>query len=266
MDSKKDTTPVVVESSAQGTSFIKRELNGASFLTLEHIGHMLLTVVVAGLLASGVNVAISLWTGGVGDNPLLHILEPMAALSIITALIVLVPILIVLDRRTRSEWRIRTGYTDRLAYKVPVYTALGLLIAAKTLVFIQALTIVVASLTLIGIKDASVGTMYLTDFLPAIIGTAIFGGVAWYVFKLAKGRDNGRMFSVVMAVLGTAMAVALFVTIVVQNHNTKADTNTNTTQPTTGGSMTPYNSDGSGTDNGGSGVNYFDGNGNSLNY
>ncbi|HSW81801.1 MAG TPA: hypothetical protein VLG40_05420 [Candidatus Saccharimonas sp.] len=262
-ENQRDTTPVTVESSANGTSFIKRELNGSSFLTLEHVGHMLLTVVIAGLLASGINVAISMWTGGVGDNPLLHILEPMAALSITTALIVLVPLLVVLDRRTRAEWRVRAGYTDRLAYKVPVYTALGLLIAAKTLAFIQAMTIVVTSLTLIGVKDASVGTMYLTDFLPAIIATAIFGGAAWYVFKLAKGRDNGRMFSLVMAVLGVAMAVTLFITIVVQNHNSKAEPVSN---PPSGGSMVPLDGGGSNSGNGGSGVNYFDGNGSPLNY
>lgn len=263
-ENQKDTTPVAVESSANGTSFIKRELNGASFLTLEHVGHMLLTVVIASLLASGVNVAMSMWTGGVGNNPLFHVLEPMAAMTIISALIILVPVLIVLDRRTRAEWRLRTGYTDRLAYKVPVYTALGLLITAKTLAFIQAIAVVVTSLTLIGVKGADVGSMYLSDFLPAIIATAIFGGAAWYVFKLAKGRDNGRMFSLIMAVLGVAMAAALFITVIVQNHNDKAEPVTNPSSG--GGTMVPFDS-GSGSGNGGSGgVNYFDGNGNPLNY
>jgi hypothetical protein len=227
--------PVAPE--AKGKGFIARELNGASFLTLEHIGHMALVVIVSGLIVSGIGAAFSMWfgTAGVshaflGDAASLlggmgtKTLEATMALGIVAALIVLVPALVILDRRTRAEWHKRPGYAGRLAYKVPVYTALAALAAVLVTLKIQMLYVVISSLAFIGVQGAEIGDMYMQSFIPALIAYAVFGVAAWYVFNLAKGRDNGRLFSLAKAVGGGILAVALFITSLVILHDTKTDT------------------------------------------
>ncbi len=223
-------TPVVAPAPAvipsAGGQFLKRELNGATFLSLEHLGHMLLVVVVAALLAMGISMAISIWTGasamgasmmgglGLIASGGVAYLQAMAAVGIVAALVVLVPLLVVLDRRTRAEWMKRRGYSGRMAYKVPVYLALGLLVSAKLIADICMVSVVISSLVQIGVPDAQIGSLYLTQFVPALIAAVVFGMAAWYVFKLAKGRDMGRQFAAFMAVLSTALVIALLITAV----------------------------------------------------
>lgn len=218
--------PVVVASQSSGNSFFKRELNGATFLSLEHVGHMLLVVAVAMLLSAGVVTAISLWTGnsgvmsalgtdlGIGGSAARYV-EATAAIGLVAGLAVLVPLLVVLDRRTRAEWLKRPGYTNRAAYKVPIYVALGALITGKVIAVIQMLTVVLSSLAVVGLSGQDIGGMYLNTFLPSLIAAVIFGAAAWYLFKLAKGRDGGRTFSAAAALLAGALAIALFVTAVI---------------------------------------------------
>ena len=226
--------PAVMPSA--GGLFLKRELNGASFLSLEHVGHMVLVVVVAALVAMGIDTAISIWTGSpamsmmgslstiLGDSGAAQI-EALSSISIVAALLVLVPLLVVLDRRTRAEWMKRRGYSGRLAYKVPVYTALGVLIAAKLTAVIVMVGVVLSSLVQIGVPNFQVGELYLTQFVPALVAALVFGVAAWYVFKLAKGRDMGKQFAMLMAVLGTALVISLLITAVSVLHS-KAATNT----------------------------------------
>lgn len=223
---KTETTTAATDG---GNSFIKRELNGATFLTLEHVLHMALVVAVAALLVAGILTAIDLWTGNGGVMSAFTMMagmgigtakyaEASSAIGIVAALVILVPGLVILDRRTRAEWLKRDGYAGRVAYKVPLYTALGLLVVAKVVAVIQMVTVVLNSLAVIGLNNNGVGDMYLYEFLPAAIAALVFGGSAWYLFKLAKGRDNGKMFSMLAALLGAALAIALFVTAVVTLH------------------------------------------------
>ena len=228
------SAPVAPESN--GKSFIKRELNGATFLTLEHIGHMALVVVVSGLILSGICSALSMWFGtngmastmflgsaGVLGGAGLQALESSLSLGIVAALVVLVPALVILDRRTRAEWNKRRGFAGRLAYKVPVYGALAvlgiLLVASK----IQALYVIIASLAYVGVPGVPIADMYVGNFIPAVLGMAVFGGTLWYVFNLAKGRDYGRKFSMLAAVVGVVVAVALFITSLVVMHDGTKD-------------------------------------------
>lgn len=237
------TAPVEVPATNTGNSFWKRELNGATFLSLEHAGHMILVVVIAFLLSVGVVTAISLWTGnsGVlsawGTMPTIGGMaaapvEADAAIGIVAALAVLVPFMVVLDRRTRAEWVKRPGYMGRAAYKVPLYLALGTLVAAKLCAVIQMFTVVLTSLAVIGVKGNGIGDMYLYQFLPAAIAAIVFGAAAWYLFKLAKGTDLGRTYSMGVTLLALALAVALFVTAVIVKHTPA----TNNTMPSGGSS------------------------------
>lgn len=220
----------VAPTTTSGSSFLKRELNGATFLSLEHALHMVLVVVVAALLSAAVVTAISLWTAssGVlsafGTFPMIggsaaKYVEATMSISLVAALVVLVPALLVLDRRTRAEWLKRPAYTARAAYKVPVYLALGVLVALKVAAVIQMVTVVLNSLAVIGVNGYAVGDMYLYQFLPAAVAAVIFGAAAWYVFKLAKGRDNGKMFSMLVAVVSAILVIALFITAVVTLRN-----------------------------------------------
>jgi len=224
-----EPAPAVVTTQTAGESFWKRELNGATFLSLEHAGHMILVVIVAALLSVGVVTAISLWTGSSGllsalgaasliGGSAAKYVEANTAIALVAALVVLVPLMVVLDRRTRAEWLKRTGYADRVAYKVPLYLALGVTVAAKLFAIVQMLTVILTSLAVIGVNGNGVGDMYLYQFLPSAITAVIFGGTAWYLFKLAKGRDNGRAFSTLVMLLSGALAVALFVTAVITLH------------------------------------------------
>jgi hypothetical protein len=242
-------TPVAPESKSKG--FIKRELNGATFLTLEHIAHMALVVVVSGLIVSGLGAAFSLWFGAggmsqalLGDASLLlggmggKTLEATMALGVVAALLVLVPALVILDRRTRAEWHKRPGYAGRLAYKVPVYGALAVLAAILIVLKIQLVYVIISSLAFIGVQGAQIGDMYLHSFIPTLIAYAVFGAAAWYVFNLAKGRDNGRLFSLAKAVGGGVLAVALFITALVALHDGKNDTTLPATRGESDGSTT----------------------------
>jgi hypothetical protein len=224
-----DATPVATATSG-GSSFFKRELNGSTFLSLEHALHMVLVVVVAGLVCAGVITAISLWTSssgvmsGLGVLPAIggaaaKYIEANAAVGLVASLVVLVPALVILDRRTRAEWLKRPGYTNRVAYKVPIYLALGVLIAVKVAAVIQMLTVILTSLSVIGVNGYAIGDMYMNQFLPAAISAIIFGASAWYLFKLAKGRDNGKMFSTLVMVLSVILVLALFITSVVTLRN-----------------------------------------------
>ena len=223
--------PVAPQSN--GKNFLQRELNGSTFLTLEHIGHMALVVLVPVLLLAGFGAAFSMWFGTpgmaytlMGGASLLgpasmSMLTGALSLSVVAALLVLVPALVVLDRRTRAEWHKRPGFAGRLAYKVPVYTALAVLGALIVACKIQMIYVLIASLAFIGVQGAPIGSMYVNSFIPALLGLLVFGGAAWYVFTLAKGRDNGRRFSLIAAVLGAVVSAALFITTLVVLHDGK---------------------------------------------
>lgn len=221
---------------AGGNNFVKRELNGATFLSLEHLAHMVLIVLVPALITSAIAMAMNLWWGAGSPTDLLALpgmnqFATHAALTLVAALITLVPALYVLDRRTRAEWLKRPGYSDRLAYKVPVYGAVGVLAATLVALKIKLLAVVLSSLALIGVEGADISSMYLHDFLPSLISLLVFTFAFWYVFMLAKGQDHGKTFSAVLAVVGAAMVVALFITAVVTARD-KPTTDPYSTPPT----------------------------------
>lgn len=223
-----------------GESFVHRELNGATFLTLEHVAHMALAVVVPLLILGGIMSALSLWTGtpgisaglfsGMGiESASLKVLEATMALGVVAALLVLAPALVVLDRRTRAEWRKRPGYAGRLAYKVPVYTALAVLGLLAVGAFVEMVYVVITSLVFIGVANAPIGTMYVDTFIPALIAFVVVLAAAWYVFNLAKGRDYGRKFSLGVAALSVVAIVALFITSLTVLHSSNNSFSPSTT-------------------------------------
>lgn len=214
---------------------VARQLNGTSFLTLEHVGYFALVTLLPSLLLLGASTALQLWRGGssAGSSagmalPLSYSVEPImrsvdtiVAITLSAAFLVLVPLMYVLRRRTAAEYTKRPGYTSRVAYKLPVYTALAVLAAQTVGTLVSMLGVFLNSLVNIGVKGADIGAMYTTQFLPALLAFAVFGLGAWYVMWFAKGRDASKAFVGGVSLLATVMTIALFVTTMTINHDTK---------------------------------------------
>jgi hypothetical protein len=190
---------------------------------------MALVVVVAGLLAAGVSAAISLWTDSASNaGGMLSMMsvftdlkstEAVGALGLVAGLVVFTPLVVLLDRRTRAEWAKRPGFANRLAYKLPVYGALAVLLFAKLVVDVIMLSVVLQSLAYLGVSGApDMGSLYLTQFVPALVAAIAFAVVGWYVFKLAKGKDMGDMFGNTLVVGSLALVIALLITAFVVLH------------------------------------------------
>lgn len=206
-------------------SDINRQLHGTAFLSLEHWAYMVLVVVVPILLIGGFQAALSIWSNN-GMEPLMSLLMGgMAghffgnlAVTYAAALATTAPLLFVLQRRTEGELLKRPGYTQRVAYKLPIYGALAVLAVLKTLMFISLLAAFLQSLTMLGVKGADIGGLYLTQFLPSLLALLVFGAASVYLMKLAKGVNKSRQFAFAALWLSALMAVVLFTTAIMANH------------------------------------------------
>lgn len=219
-----------------------RQLSGTSFLTLEHSGYFVLIVLMPILLLLGAEVAMQLWqsnsTAGSGGTflplaftvePILRYVDTSAAVTLTATFVVLAPLLYCLRRRISAEYVKRPGYTSRVAYKLPVYTALGILAALTVSSFVAMLSTFLNSLANIGVSGADIGGMYTQQFLPALLAFAVFGMASWYTMWFAKGKDTSKVFVGVVSLLAAVMAITLFVTVLTLNHQTKS--NPTKTQP-----------------------------------
>jgi len=233
---------------------VLRQLNGTSFLTLEHVGYFALVVLMPVLLLLGAEIAIQLWQSSNSSSsgstilPLAYTVEPVmryvdtsAAVTLTAAFLVLAPLMYCLRRRVSAEYAKRPGYNTRVGYKLPVYTALGILAALTVGAFVTMISIFLNSLANIGVSGANIGQMYTQQFLPALLAFAVFGMAAWYSMWFAKGKDTSKMFVGVVALLAAVMAIALFVTTLTLNHQTKSNNGPAQTQPYPLPDDTPYN-------------------------
>lgn len=221
MDDTKSSKTAQATSKA-ATNFIARELNGATFLTLEHTAHMILVVLVPCVLLVAAWSLFTLWSGPnltivedrfalVALGMMVPQMHAMNGLWLVAALLVLTPWLVLLDRRTRAEWAKRKGYSTRLAYKLPLYGALGVTAAIIVALKICLIGVILKSLAVLGLAGTGISTMYMYEFLPALIALFTFYGVIWYLFKLAKGVDLGKAFSKSIAAASILVLVSLFV-------------------------------------------------------
>jgi hypothetical protein len=224
-----DTASTSTESPKRGMG-TSRQLSGTSFLTLEHVGYFTLVTFLPSVLIIAVLTAIDLWSNNSGGavQPLgLTTLQPIitngdnaiVAIQAAAALIVLAPLLLVLRRRTAAEYDKRTGYKNRVGYKLPVYTALALLTTATVASFASMLSVFLRSLTQIGVSGADIGKIYTAEFIPALIMFAVFSVAALYTFWFAKGRDKSKIYIGFMALISGVFAIALFVTVLNLNHD-----------------------------------------------
>jgi len=227
-----ETKAVSTSTDISPKSILERQLSGATFLTLEHVGYFILVTLMPGLLVFGALVALGMWAHSNNDviisittliGPQSTAPDMAGAMFLVAALLVLAPLLYCLRRRLAAEYRKRPGYTGRVAYKLPIYSSLAVLITLKIVMVVSMLYVFLTSLASIGIRGADIGGMYLNQFLPALLGAVVFGASAWYVLQFAKGRDMSRRFVSAILLLSAAMVVALFVTTLTINHNPRSD-------------------------------------------
>lgn len=219
---KETTTPAQAPVASPGATsgLLKKLLSGSTFMTLEHVGHMVLVFIVTALVAAGIRDAWGMWLGSTSSSSMLTAMGLGSSMSIyiVSALLVLVPLLVILDRRTRAEWQKRSAFAGTVGYKLPLYTALGAVAAALVCVKIALISVILGSLANIGVDGVDIGKMYVNQFLPELFTLVAFAGSAWYVYNLAKGRDFGRTYSAVVAVVALVVVVALYITAIVNLH------------------------------------------------
>lgn len=215
---------------------LARQLSGATFLTLEHVGYFWLVVLMPALLVTGTLIALGMWTHS-NDEAIISITsligpqfmapDTAGAMFLVAALLVLAPLLYCLRRRLAAEYAKRPGYTGRIAYKLPIYSALAVLITLKLAMVVSMLYVFLTSLASIGVSGVDIGEMYVNQFLPALLGAVVFGASAWYVLQFAKGTDRSRRFVGTITLLSAAVVVALFVTTLTLNHNPRSNRGAN---------------------------------------
>lgn len=212
--------------------YLKRSMRGTSFLGLEHTMHIAFTLIVAGLVvAGGLLVAFIAF-----DKPATTYLSPMlmhgvpragiaatafagiCALMLAAALAVLSPFLVILDRRTRAEWAKRPVFTGRLAYKLPIYIALGLVWLVNLGAIITMVWTLLYWLATLG-QFGLLASPFASHFIPAALTAVVFGLVGWYLIRLAQGQNRSQTFSLALATIGGLLALTLLVTGVLALQN-----------------------------------------------
>lgn len=192
----------------------------ASFLSLEHAARMALSVALPLLAVLGLSVVFSLWTGTsngseylvsmIINNPATQIIAS-SAVTIATALLVSGGLFWLFDRRVSGEILRRPQYRQRLAYKLPLYLAFGITAAIAFVVSIDLIATVLNSITLIGVVNTNVGELYLSRFLPEVIGLAIVASAGWYQLQLLRGNNKGRIFAPLSLVIAVVLAATLII-------------------------------------------------------
>lgn len=224
-------TPVEAPAAAPRPS---RLLSGTQFLTLEHSARMIISVILPLLVLAGLATSFSLWAS---SNDAVSVVSSFVAgaiaqtaalanIGLATALLVLTAMFWLLDKRVRRELAVRPGYHLRLGYKLPIYSAFFL--TAGLLVFgvIDLVSVLIGSLVLIG-SGADIGGMYLTHFLPVLLGMAVVGFAAWYQYKLLRGVGKSSLYGLVMGVVAVVVALTIIITTAVTAHQSSTpDTDT----------------------------------------
>ena len=225
------------------TNGMQRQLHGTAFLSLEHWAYITLAVLLPLLLLGGFHAAMAVWTNK-GTDPVAALMSGgiltqffgSLTVTFTALLLTLAPLMFILQRRTEGEFIKRSGYRHRLAYKLPIYGGLAVLAVFKVISFSSLLAAFLESLTLIGVKGADIGGLYLTQFLPSLLALVVFAAAAWYLMCLAKGYDKSSLYSLVVLCVAVLLSVALFTTAVMAAHK-----DVDRTQPMP--MPTPMNSD-----------------------
>lgn len=213
-----------------------RYLRGTSFLGLEHTFYMGLVTVLPLVVLGALGTAFSMWTSQGTDFATaalmpsamgvasLGSLGAMMAVWYAAALLVLVPAMWVLSARTHAELAKRPGFTQRLAYRLPLYASLGTLAAIALGLKVLLVSTIIYSILAIG-TGVNIGQLYLYQFLPSLAALGVVCLVGMYVWRLAQGQDRSRRFNMLSLVIAAALAGALLITAAYALHDNGTNLN-----------------------------------------
>lgn len=126
---------------------------------------------------------------------------------------------------------------DSDAYKVPLQIGAGVAIVKTGALAVTTVGVALTPLLTIQ-RGVNVGPVYLYEFLPLILATALFGFVTWYLLKLMGKQQVGKLLSLVLLVATSVVFVVGLVAVIVKSHSSD-----NRPIPATGGSSWDQGSD-----------------------
>ena len=112
----------------------------------------------------------------------------------------------------------RSAYTARLSYKVITYVGFAAIVSQLLLSVITLVTVLISSLLLIG-SESSVADLYMQVFVPALLAAFVAGLASYFMYRIVKGRNVSRLFSLVLVGLASLVVLLTIITVAVQAHD-----------------------------------------------
>lgn len=112
----------------------------------------------------------------------------------------------------------REGYTKRTAYKIVTYATFAAIFIPSVVLLAKLATILISSLVFIGAGGSGevYKSLYLAEFLPYLLGLAIFAAVLWFVKEIISGKNSSKILSLILVVASAVTLLAGTITIAIQ--------------------------------------------------
>lgn len=99
----------------------------------------------------------------------------------------------------------------------------GAAVAIVKTIILAGTTVAVGLTPLLTIqKGSNVGPVYLYDFLPLVLGTALFGFVAWYLVKLVGKQQVASLLSTIVLIATSVIFILGFVAVIIKSHSSSS--------------------------------------------
>lgn len=196
----------------------------STLLTLEYSFALTSSIIAVLMATSSITMLFALWNDASATVAMpLSWLMPIASGYVglmVAALMALVAgaVAVVLFKRVSRAVAERKGYTKRLSYKVATYGAFAFLAAYTVVLGVSLVAILLSSLVLIG-SESSISSLYLREFLPALIAFVITGMSAYWMYKIVRGVNKSGIWALSLLGLSAAIVVTAIVTVAVTSHD-----------------------------------------------
>lgn len=194
----------------------------SSFITLKYLGAVVSTVLAVVTSVGAISQLIGLWANkSSGVSPVYGLLGVLGLSNDLIFLSVagigFSVLAFFLYRCATKAIATRVSYLQTTAYVV-ITNAFVAVMAMMTVLFaIDIATVAVSSLLLIG-KSVDIGAMYLTQFLPSMIGLGVVGFAGLMGYQIAKGRNKSFVLTLVIMTIAAAVLVAVCITVPIKKN------------------------------------------------
>lgn len=194
------------------------------FITLKYLGAALSATLAVMTSIAAIWKLIGLWSGsGLSTSPLagplglIGISSDLIAVSI--AAVIFSVLAFFLYRWATKAIAGRVSYLETTPYRVITNGFVAVMAMIAVLLTVDVLTVLISSLLLIG-KSVDIGHIYLTQFLPSLVGLAVAGFAALMGYQIAKGRNKSFLLTLVTMSLAGAILVAVCITVPINKNYT----------------------------------------------